>query len=470
MRKPVELERPELQNNPMDPPRRRFLRNATAAAALAVTAPRLMFGKSSSAAGRAIKIGFVGPRSGILAPFGEGDDFVISEIRKFVATGVVVNGVNHPVQIIDKDSQSDAKRAAEISLGLIKSDRVDLMLAASTGDTVTPVSEQCEKSGVPCITTDCPWQVYFHSRGGTVDQGFDWTYHFFWGLEDVIAVFTNMWGSIPTNKIVGGLWPDDRDGRAHSDPNFGFPHALPAKGFKLVDPGHFQPSTTDFSSQIIAFKNADVEIITGVLPTPVFAAFWRQAAQQGFRPKIATIAKALLFPAAVETLGNGGAGLTTEVWWSPSHPFKSALTGQNSAELCGAYEDATKRQWTQPLGFRYALFEVALDVLNRSQNIDSPAAIRDAIRTTDYNSVVGHIAWKGDPVKNVAKTSLVGGQWVPGRRFKHWEEGQKFKYDLMIVNNDTDPSIGTQQKLMPLPEAQAEKSAAENAIQEPLAV
>jgi branched-chain amino acid transport system substrate-binding protein len=224
-----------------------------------------------------------------------------------------------------------------------------------------------------------------------------------------------------------------------------------------VDTGRFQPSTTDFSAQIAAFKNANVEILTGVLSTPLFATFWSQAAQQGFRPKIASIAKGLLFPAAVETLGEGGSGLTTEVWWSPSHPFKSDLTGQNSAEICVGYEDATKRQWTQPLGFRYALFEVALDVLKRSKNIDSPEAIRDAIRATDYNSVVGHIAWKGDPVKNVAKTSLVGGQWLPGWRFKDWAEGQKFKYDLMIVNNDTDPSIATQQKLTLLPEGKAGK-------------
>jgi branched-chain amino acid transport system substrate-binding protein len=429
-----------------------------------------MLGKSGTASRRVIKIGFVGPRTGGLAPFGEGDDFVISGIRKLVATGIAVNGANYPVQIIDKDSQSDPNQAAEIALAFIKSDRVDLMLAASTGDTVNPVSDQCERNGVPCITTDCPWQVYFYGRGGKPDKGFDWTYHFFWGLEDVIAVFTNMWDSIPTNKVVGALWPNDREGNAHSDPKLGFPQALQAKGFKLVDPGRFQPSTPDFSAQISAFKNAKVEILTGVLPTPAFATFWRQAAQQGFKPRIATIAKALLFPAAVETLGDSGAGLTTEVWWSPSHPFKSDITGQNSAELCVAYEDETKKQWTQPLGFRYALFEVALDVLKRAKDLDSPEAIRDAIRTTNYNSIVGHIAWQGNPVKNVTKTSLVGGQWVPGWRFKHWVAGQKFKYDLMIVNNDTDPSIGVQHKLEELPEAKVNKSTARNSTQELLTV
>ena len=199
------------------------------------------------------------------------------------------------------------------------------------------------------------------------------------------------------------------------------------------------------------FKDAKVEILTAVLPPPAFATFWHQAGRHGFKPKIATIAKAVLFPAAVEALGDRGADLTTEIWWSPNFPFKSGLTGQNSAELCASYEDETKKQWTQPLGFLHALFEVGLDVLKRTKDVDSAGAIRDAIRTTDYNSIVGHIAWEGNPVKNVAKTPLVGGQWVPGYKFTRWIAGQKFKNDLMIVNNASDASIATQWKLEPLP-------------------
>ncbi len=440
----------EQDKGPTGRPRRRFLQDVAAAAVAALVAPRL-FGETTPAAGRALKLGFIGPRTGGLAAFGEGDEFVTASMRKRLASGIVVNGVTHPVQILDHDSQSDSKRAAEIATTLIKSDRVDLMLAASTGDTVTPVSNVCEANGVPCITTDCPWQVFV--AGGPAQGKFDWTYHFFWGLEDVVAVFTNMWGSIPTNKVVGALWPDERDGYAQADPKLGFPPALQAKGFKLVDPGRFPSSLTDFSSQITAFKEGKVEILTGVVSPPTFAAFWSQAAQQGFKPKIATMAKAILFPATVEALGDGGAGLTTEVWWSPSHPYVSALTGQNAAEICVAYEDETKRQWTQPLGFRYALFEVAADVLKRTRDVDSRESIRDAIRGTDYDSIVGHINWQGNPHPNVTKTSLVGGQWIAGSRFKHWAAGQKFKYDLMIVNNDTNPSIETQRKLEPLFEA-----------------
>jgi branched-chain amino acid transport system substrate-binding protein len=431
--------------------RRKFIHDSAATAALAVASPGLLFSQFPRAASRSLKIGFIGPRTGALARFGESNDFILAGIRKVLAAGLTINGSNYPVQIIEKDSRSEPQHASEMALKLIKSDHVDLLVASSTGATVNPVSDQCEKNSVPCITTDAPWQSYFFGRGGTPEKGFDWTYHFFWGLEDLIAVFTAMWNAIPTNKIVGALWPNDPEGIAYSDPKFGFPPALQSKGFQLVDPGRFDPSTPDYSAQIAAFKKANVEILSGVLPPPAFATFWKQAGEQNFHPKIASVAKGLLFPSAVEALGDRGAGLSTEVWWSPSFPFTSGLTGKNSAELCAADEDETKMQWTQPLGYLHALFEVAIDVLKRTRDLNSPASIRDSILATKYDSIVGHIAWDGKPVKNVCRMPLVGGQWILSSQFKGGMAGQSFKYDLVIVNNEHGPLIGAQRKLEPLP-------------------
>jgi branched-chain amino acid transport system substrate-binding protein len=430
--------------------RRRFLKESAVTGLAALTAPHLLMGKSPRSTGRVLKIGFVAPTTGALERFGEGNQFIVSHIRKIVADGLTINGVNHPVQILEADSQSRRERGSEVALALIKSEHVDLMLASSTGETVIPVSDVCEAQGVPCITTDCPWQSYFYGRGGKADKPFQWTYHFFWGLEDLISVFSNMWIGTPTNKVVGALWPNDAEGVAYSDAKFGFPGALQSKGFKLVDPGRFELAARDFSQQIQKFKDEKVEILTGVMPPPAFAAFWKQAGDMKFTPKIATVAKAILFPTAVEALGERGADLTTEIWWSPSFPFKSNLTQQNAAELCAAYEDETKKQWTQPLGFHHALFEVALDVLKRTKDVESPASIRDAIRATKYDSIVGPINWEGKPVPNVTKTTLVGGQWIPGYKFDKWLAGQKFKYDLVIVNNANDEMIGVQRKLEPL--------------------
>ena len=348
----------------------------------------------------------------------------------------------HPVQIVVKDSQSSSNRAGEVASDLILKNKVDLMLVASTPETTNPVSDQCELNGVPCISTVAPWQPWFFTRKGDPAKGFDWTYHFFWGLEDVIAVYTTMWSAVPTDKNVGGLFANDGDGNAWGDTKLGFPPVLSAKGYKLIDPGRFVPLTTDFSAQISAFKSANVQVVTGVPIPPDFKTFWTQAKQQGFKPKVASIGKALLFPSTIEAIGPTAVNLSTEVWWTPHHPFRSSLTKQSSADLAAAYEAATHKQWTQPLGFAHALFEIAADVLTRSTDLEKKESIRDAIAATNLKTVVGTVAWGHGPVKNVAKTPLVGGQWI---------KGKKYPYELVIVENTAATLIPKQATLQPLP-------------------
>src|ERR1700674_2747539 len=175
---------------------------------------------------------------------------------------------------------------------------------------------------------------------------------------------------MPTNKVVGGLFPNDAEGTAWGDPNLGLPPALGKTRYNLTDPGRYQLMNNDFTSQISAFKSIGAEIVTGNMIPPDFATFWAQAAQQGDAPKIVTIGKALLFPSVINSLGARGNGLTTEIWWTPNHPFKSGLTGQSARELTDAYTRSTNRPWTQPIGFKHALFEVAIDVLKRAKNLE----------------------------------------------------------------------------------------------------
>jgi len=383
-------------------------RRTALAAAGVLAMPSVL--RAQGATGRPIKIGFVNPRTGPLAAFGEADAFVQEGLARALSGGIRVGNRTHPVQILARDSQSSPSRAAEVASELILRDKVDLITATSAPETVNPVADQAEVNEVPCITTNCPWQPYFFGRRGDPAKGFDWTYHFFWGLEDVIAAFTDLWSRTETNKVIGGLFPNDADGNAWGDARLGMPPALAQKGYRLIDTGRFQPGANDFSAQISAFKAAGVQIVTGVMAPPDFATFWTQAGQQDFRPKIATIGKALLFPSAVASLGGRGLGLTTEIWWSPHHPFRSSLTNQTAAEVCAAYTQSTGKLWTQPIGYQHALFEVAVDVLKRTTALEPEAIIR-SIRSTDLRTIAGPVKWGAGPVKNVAKTPLVAGQW-----------------------------------------------------------
>ena len=322
------------------------------------------------------------------------------------------------------------------------------MIGSSSGDTVNPVSDQCEANEVPCVTADTPWQIVYFGRGATPQKGFKWTYHFFWGIDDMLGVFMSMWNRLGTNKNIASIMVNDADGVVGGDPKRGFRPPMEGAGFTYNQPPLFQPGTSDFTAQINTFKSAGSEILTGIATPPDFSTFWTQAAQQGLtrQLKAATIAKALLFPPAIEALGDNGNGLTTEVWWSPSHPFKSNLTGQSSKDFAAAYTASTGRQWTQPLGFKHANIEVAIDVLKRCGDPGDPEAILDAIENTNYETIVGPVSWKfGDrrnPVKNACRTPLVGGQWKA--------QGGKFKYDLVIVDNGQAKNIPIGGDLKPL--------------------
>jgi branched-chain amino acid transport system substrate-binding protein len=401
-----------------------------------LAAPAVLRAIPAEAQSKVIKIGHVSPRTGPLAGFGEADGFILDQVKAILAKGLESGGKVYQVEIVSKDSQSSGTRASEVASELILRDKVDLIVASATPDTTNPVADQAEVNEVPCITTNCPWQPYFFGRNGDPNKGFTWTYHFFWGLEDVIAAFLALWEGQPTNKVVGGLFPNDADGNAWGDSQRGMPPALAQAGYRLIDPGRYQVMNNDFTSQITRFKEADAQIVTGNMIPPDFATFWSQAAQQNFHPKIVTIGKALLFPSVVNSLGPRGNGLSSEIWWTPNYPFRSGLTGQSAQQLTDAYTGATRRPWSQPIGYQHALFEVAIDVLKRAKSIE-PKSILDAIVTTDYSSIVGPVHWAGQPVKNVSKTPLVAGQW----------QRRDDAFELVITANKPAPEIPVGGKL-----------------------
>jgi branched-chain amino acid transport system substrate-binding protein len=430
--------------------RRKLLKSGAAAGALFAAGP--IFAPAVHAANAKIKVGYVTPTTGPLAGFAQSDAFNIKAFNEATKDGIKGAGGTYDVEIVVKDTQSDPNRAAEVAKELIVDDKVDFVIVASTPETTNPVSTQCEIEEIPCISTMAPWQPWFIGRqadpagGPPAWKPFNYTYHYFWGLEDIIGVFLNMWNQLDTNKQVGGLFPNDGDGNAWGDPNVGLPPALKAGGYTTIDPGRYQNLTDDFSAQITAFKNANAEIVTGVVLPPDFTTFWNQARQQGFKPKAVSVGKAILFPESVEVLAAAGHNLSCEVWWSAYHPYKSSLTGQSSAELAKAFEVEAKRQWTQPVGYVHSLFEVAADVVKRAADATDPTAILASIAATDLPTAVGKVKWDGSNLppfaaKNVTKTPLVGGQW------RRQDDG---KFVLVIVDNKSAPEIPVGGKMEPL--------------------
>ncbi|MEI5678526.1 MULTISPECIES: ABC transporter substrate-binding protein [unclassified Mesorhizobium] len=428
----------DLKTNFSQPSRRSVLKGIGAGlAASTLGAPMVARAQSAGT----IKIGFVTPATGPLALFGETDGWALGKVKDVVKNGLETAAGRFDVEIIMRDSQSNPNRAAEVAGDLILNEEVHLLLPASTTDTVSPSADQAELYECPCLSTGAPWQAVIFPRGGQ-DKPFKWTYHFFWGLDEALNTFVGLWNTIDTNRKVGLLFPQNADGETWGNTNYGLPVPTQKAGFEIVVPGFFQPRTNDYSAQISAFKQAGCDIIGGITYPDDLKTFVNQCAQQGYKPKAVTVAAALLFPSGVQALGPLGDGMSSEVWWTPAFPFKSTLTGQLSREIADLWESETKKQWTQPLGYSHAIWEVALDVLKRSTNPLDREANREALVATKMETLVGKVDFSSGPHKNVSTTPIFGGQWV---------KGEKWPYDLKIVDNSVNKLFEPEQKMKPMP-------------------
>ena len=70
-----------------------------------------------------------------------------------------------PSRSSTRTARRTRRAAPQVAKDLINSDKVDLMLATSTPETVNPVADACEAAGVPCISTVVPWEAWYFGRG-----------------------------------------------------------------------------------------------------------------------------------------------------------------------------------------------------------------------------------------------------------------------------------------------------------------
>ncbi len=390
---------------------------------------------------KALKIGFVSPRTGPAASFGEPDGYVLDLARKAFAAGLTVGSTKYDVTIVDKDGQSDPQRSSQVANDLINNDGVDLMLTTSTPETVNPVSDACEAAGVPCISTVVPWEAWYFGRGAkpTDTKFFKYTYHFCFGVAQFASAYTTLWPQVKTNNQTGVMWPNDSDGNAIRQ---ALGPQLSAKGYKIIDPGAYTDGTNDYSSQIARFKAADAQIFNTFPIPPDFATFWQQAAQQGYKPLIAQVAKTGLFPSQVDALGNLGLGLAGGAYWAPTWPYMSSLTNTTSPDLATGYQQATGKQWTQQLGATLALFDAGAAALKGAADPKNKDAVAEGIAKLDVQTPVGRLVWGKGPNGNVVATPIIGGQWVKS-------SDAKFPLDFVICENSSDTNVPIAAALKP---------------------
>lgn len=364
---------------------------------------------SGSSDKNVIKIGYVNPTTGALAGNGEGCDWVVKQIEEYVAENPIkVNGEEKELQIIVYDSESDANKCSEMTQKLIEEDNVDMIIAIQTPNTVIPVAEVAERYEVPCIATQSPIDPLANSR-----EEFNWTYNAFYTLDDVYESQKALWtkaGCGPeTGAKVGLLFANDADGTAWHDI---FTKRLAEDDYTVVDPGQYPSGTTDFTNIANTFKTEEIDVIAGTNIPPDFMNSYNAIISAGVEVECITMGKCCLLESDVNALGDLADGIMTQVWWAPTNPYVSDLTGVSCEELDKQYaQDHEGRTMPQPAAYAYEALELAVHTFNSTKSLDKED-IRDAIAGLEVNTITGPIKYdKKMKGLTYSETVLCGGQW-----------------------------------------------------------
>ncbi len=441
--------------------RRGLLRAVGAGAAVVGTGGLLQACSSgikgaSTSSTKAITIGWIHPITGDLAGFGAADNWLISKIKQTsqYKSGFKIGGKTYPVTIKSYDSQSSVTRAGDLARTAILSDNVDMLFATSTPETVNAVASQAETLGTPLVCANCPWESWYLNlfpKGNptAATEKAKYVVLYFLGAEHLAACFIPMWNRIHsqlhTDKVVAAAFPNDPDGNAFRAV---FPPIVKGAGYTFDMSSAYPDGTTNYSSMISQFKADKADFFTNVPLPPDFAAMWKQSLQQGFRPKLATVAKVLLFPTDAYAMGSEVYNVATDTWWVPTLPWTSTLTGETCQQMANEYEASGLGQWNANIS-NYSLFEVAYSAFKTVTDPHDHEEVAAAIHNVNINALAGPLdfvtggsGWikPFGPAPGVAITPPAGVQW---------QKGTKYPLEMQIVDNTLLPDAKITADLLP---------------------
>ena len=254
------------------------------------------------------------------------------------------------------------------------------------------------------------WQDILASRG-IVQPRF--AHHFHFSFREYGHVLDRIWSVPDVSPVIGLLRPDSFYGKQMIDGPRGI-RATWHDRYRVIDPGPFMHGTERFEPYIARFKAAGAEIVYALCDPPEWRAFWTQAQDLAFRPKIATVSKALFRQADADAFGAGIDRMSTDVWWSPELPLRSSLTGATAADLAAAYSRETGKPWCQQLGVVHSLWEAGFAALAACADPHDSALLAETLASLEVDTLVGPLSWR-ETRNGTAAMPLLGGQWRTDR-------------------------------------------------------
>jgi len=415
-----------------------------------------------------VLLGATLPESGIFAGFGEQGWGMQKAVDDWNDTygGISIGGETWEVELIIKNNESDPNNVGPQSQDLVLTDGVHALLSPNAPcDLHDPTTSVASANGVPSIICGGPFEPwYFGSQNATAPE-YTWFSGFAIGypsppprdvdgytMIDTWFMYMDAVGALNfTNGIAGVFASSDSDGTGWYNE---FPTLMEDYGLTVVgvnaSVGFFPLSTTDYSSMVTYWKNANVEVLWGNCPGAHFGDLISECYAQDFEPKICLAARAALFPTDVASWGITpvplGEGVGCEIWWSPSYQVSDGFVGigtRTAASLAADWATETGDPLNRSIGTGYLAAQVMLQAIEDAGSVDGDD-INAALAAMDMNTLCGLVNF--DPVTHFSAQPLSFGQWF------YDEENEDEPFTQYITNSALDFIPEEALPVFPLPD------------------
>jgi branched-chain amino acid transport system substrate-binding protein len=353
-----------------------------------------------------IKVGAVIPLTGRYAAGGEqiknGYELAVEAINK--AGGVDVGGAKIPLELVILDDESDATKTVQHLETLYSNDQVVAYLGGFGSDLHAAAAGIAEKNKVPYLGVAFALQKVH-------DQGFKYLFSPFPKSPSLAITTFDMLDSLSPkpSKIVilaektdwgaelSNLWTAQANERGYS-----------------IETQEYAPGTQDFSSNILAAKDAGAEVVLALPNPPDGLALAKQMKELDFNAGVYVFIRASDSLAWAENLSKDGDYFMLMPGWNPGVKFAGVT------EMVQAHQAKYGKGAQATTGPAYAAVQILADAIARAGSLDRDK-IRDAIAATDMMTVAGQVKFNSDGTGQVI---TVINQWQDGKQVLVWPPDQ----------------------------------------------
>jgi branched-chain amino acid transport system substrate-binding protein len=355
-----------------------------------------------------IEIGGSIPLTGKFGSLGKqvlaGYKYAVADINAAGGVYVAEYGKKIPFRLTSYDDESDPTKAVSKMETLNSEQKV----VAYLGGAATPMHAAtvaiAEKNKVSYLGVSFAWWN-IHQRGyrylfSPFPKSPDQARDIYRALNELIPE-----GQRPTNVAVfqeKGDWGIELGGMFKANAKF--------NGYTIVYYGEYAPGTTDFSSMILAAKDAGADALFSMPSTPDGIAMVKGMAELGWTPKFTLLIRAPDGATWGETLGPIGDYVAVFAGWHHGEDFPGV------AELNAKHQADFGRPADVLVGPAYACVQVLADAIERAGTLDREA-IREALADTDMMTVIGQVSFNADGTGNVLNPLVM---WIAGKQELVW--------------------------------------------------